>query len=168
MDWTEPVAWLSRGAVDELRREAQRHAPLETGGVLVGYRAAEAIVVTALVHAGPLAERRVDGFSPDAAYQASEIAKLYEASGRLDTYLGDWHSHPGGVLMLSRTDRQTIRRISHHADARCEGPVMLVVGGRGDDNAPRWDVAGWRFDPGWRPRLTPITIRVDEGESREE
>ena len=33
--------------------------------------------------------------------QEQEIGRVYTASGRCTTYVGDWHSHPGGSLYLS-------------------------------------------------------------------
>ena len=44
---------------------------------------------------------------PDHEYQEQEIARVYATSGRCTTYVGDWHSHPGGALYLSRTDVRT-------------------------------------------------------------
>ena len=105
--------WLPEGMLRECIVEADRHAPLETGGTFMGYWiGTSAVVVTCLVGAGPGAERGVRHFAPDQDWQVAEIARCYERSGRMNTYVGDWHSHPGAQDgELSRKDRRVLRRI---------------------------------------------------------
>lgn len=108
--------------------------------MLVGYWADDhTAVVTTATGAGPNAIHRRGGFTPDAAYDVAEVARLYEESGRYYVYLGDWHTHPVGGLSPSRRDRRTLRRISRHGDARCPRPVMLIAAGPRD-----WHVGAWR------------------------
>ena len=122
--------WLAIANEETLLRETARMAPRETGGVLLGYRAEGGdIVVTDVVGPGSHALHERTRFVPDHAYQDAEIARIYAASGRRHTYLGDWHSHPGGSCALSRTDRRTLRRIAATAEARVPEPLMLIVGG---------------------------------------
>lgn len=122
--------------------DGSRWAPEETGGILVGYWTAEdEAVVTAVIDAGPNSTRSTDGFHPDAEYQAAEVAKLYEQSGRYHGYLGDWHTHPLGGTALSRTDRRTMRRIARDADARCPRPLMILLA-----DATAWRAAVWSVD----------------------
>lgn len=61
----------------------------------------------------------------------------YEASGRLHTHLGEWHTHPGGALRLSGKDRNTLARVANHKEARLSTPVMLVGTGRFELPTPR-------------------------------
>lgn len=161
------TTWIPAVLVREMLGDAQHHAPAETGG---GYWASDdVVVVTAIVDGGPLAVRSPEGFIPDAAHQATRIADLYEDSGRVDTYLGDWHSHPEGSVSLSWTDRRTIRRISRHRPARCPVPLMIVVGGVDcaavcgvdPDGGDVWELACWSFDRRSTPRLARTTLQVD-------
>jgi len=155
------VLWLPATAVDAMRHEAQQHEPSATGGILLGYWTdTTTVVVTDVVDGGPNARREPDGFAPDAEYQAVRVAELYDSSNRFHTYLGDWHSHPRGLLALSRTDRRTIRRISRFAAARCAVPVMLLVGGRAADGTAVWDLAAWSFDRTRERRLSPLLTHV--------
>jgi integrative and conjugative element protein (TIGR02256 family) len=136
--------------------EAERHAPNETGGVLLGYRAdrAKLVLVSDLVGAGPSARRESHRFEPDGAWQRKQIADLYRSSGRTLAYLGDWHSHPfdGDA---SRLDRATARRIAKTPAARCPHPVMLIVVCSGG----RWELRAYRY--AWR-RLRRIGVEICE------
>jgi len=128
----EPIGtvWISKNALVFMVREFLRKLPNETGGVLVGYWLAdsEGAVITDVLGPGPHAKHRKISFVPDASYHESEIARLYEESGRLHTYLGDWHSHPDSTTRLSLTDRHTLLTIAKHAEARVLTPLMAVIG----------------------------------------
>ena len=97
------------------------------------------IVVTQLVHAGPLARRTKSSFSPDSQFQDKKVAKLYSASGRLDGYLGDWHTHPFGSHGMSSRDRRTLKQIAGCRTARVLNPVMLILSG-----SP-WSISAWQL-----------------------
>jgi integrative and conjugative element protein (TIGR02256 family) len=133
--------WLSRETFGEMTDEADRWAPLETGGNLLGYHATDAgaVVVTHAVGPGPHAVHERTRFVPDQDYHVSEIARLYAASGRQLQYLGDWHCHPGGAAELSRTDQGTLKRIAAAPAARASRPLMCVLA-----PGPRWDAAVWQ------------------------
>lgn len=120
--------------------EANRRTPLETGGVLMGYWSPDGaqVVVTAVVGPGPRAIHARSRFVPDAKYHEAEVARIYAASGRLHTYLGDWHTHPDAAAYLSSTDLSTLHRIGAYPAARASTPLMLVLGG-----GPAWSIAGW-------------------------
>lgn len=105
-----------------------QHAPNETGGVVMGYWVSDSeIVITAATSAGPRAIHREDGYEPDVAHDHREIARIYRESGRLSTYLGDWHTHPGSGPGLSRRDRNTLRAIAVDAGARAPEPLMVII-----------------------------------------
>lgn len=82
--------------------EANAAVPCETGGVLMGYwsdSGTEVVIVT-LIGPGPRAERATDGLMPDHAFQEAAVERVYRESGRIVTYLGDWHTHPKGIAAL--------------------------------------------------------------------
>jgi len=123
---------IAAAVAAELRRESQHSAPLETGGVLLGFVDADApfaVEVLAQAGPGPDAEHRRHRFVPDSAWQTARIADVYSRSGRVITYLGDWHSHPGGSAWPSRLDRRTAARIARSKAARAPRPLMLIVSG---------------------------------------
>jgi integrative and conjugative element protein (TIGR02256 family) len=152
----ESTVWLPVRFHDGMIDEAREREPCETGGVLLGYEAGgNDVVVCSLIGAGPEAKRRRSGFEPDGEWQEGEIARAYEQSGRIHTYLGDWHSHPDGAARPSRRDRDTARRIAKHREARAPRPLMLIVA-RDDE---QWEVAAYR---GHRKRMTRARLVLCE------
>lgn len=124
--------WLTDRAAADIHKHADTKVPFETGGVLVGWHLGgpAEIVVARAIGPGPNAVHERTRFIPDGAWTDEQVGRVYEASGRLVTYVGDWHSHPGGSPSLSGTDVETLRRISRLPEARCPHPVMVVVAGR--------------------------------------
>lgn len=128
------VAWIRADALAKMLAEVRYWSPYETGGLLLGYRDSRgAVVITTTVGPGPRAQHRRFSFSPDHDAQQAELAQIYEASGRTCTYLGDWHSHPLGLSVPSRTDRRTLLRIAGTVSARQPRPVMGIVTIHGND-----------------------------------
>jgi integrative and conjugative element protein (TIGR02256 family) len=149
--------WILSDALARIVEEANRQAPLETGGLLLGYERDSEIVVTEVIGPGPAAGHGATTFIPDHEHQETELARLYEASGRRHTYLGDWHSHPGGSATLSRTDRRTLRRIARSPQARAPRPLMVVVHG---GSSGEWQIAASRLLP-WSIRMGSRLARVE-------
>lgn len=132
--------WLPEELYSQMTTEASKWSPLETGGVLMGFiSVSRDVVVTAIVHAGPEAKRTRISFRPDSRFQDNGIAKQYEASGRQDCYLGDWHSHPKGSPSMSWRDRRTLQDIAEYGPARIANPVMVILYG------DKWRIAVWQF-----------------------
>lgn len=120
--------------------ESERWCPKETGGVLMGYWSGRDVVITEIIGPGPKAVHRRYSFTPDSKWQENEIARIYEESGRVITYLGDWHSHPYGTQGLSIKDLVTLLRVAVHKPARAPRPIMGIL----HDN-PQWELVVWRF-----------------------
>jgi len=105
-----------------------REAPAETGGIVMGYWVSEKeVVITAATSAGPRAGHCEDRYDPDVEHDQAEIARIYAETGRLHTYLGDWHTHPDSGPGLSRRDRRTLRAIASDPGARAPTPLMVIV-----------------------------------------
>jgi integrative and conjugative element protein (TIGR02256 family) len=121
------TVWVAKSAWTALVKESDRQWPLETGGILLGYRAGSDYVVTAIIGPGPDARHFPRAFLPDADWQAHRLAEAYAQSERRHTYLGDWHTHPAGPALLSRTDKRTLRKVARFEAARCPLPLMLLL-----------------------------------------
>jgi integrative and conjugative element protein (TIGR02256 family) len=134
------TAWVDKKIMDAMTSESNCWCPKETGGVLVGYWSNHDVVITDIIGPGPKAEHRRYSFAPDTKWQEHEIARIYEQSGRIHTYLGDWHSHPYGNQQLSVKDLITLFRVAVHKPARAPSPIMGVL-----HNNPQWELAVWRF-----------------------
>lgn len=125
--------------------EADQSYPCETGGVLMGYWAFPytEIVITQAIGPGPQAFHDRFSFIPDHQFHDLEIARVYETSGRLHTYLGDWHSHPDSSAYISKLDSQTLKKIASYGPARTMVPLMAILGA----GAP-WELRIWKYVPG--------------------
>lgn len=147
-----------------MAEEATSKQPLETGGVLVGYWAnAGEVVVTSASGPGSEAEHFHHRFRPDHDHQTAWISERYRESRGVETYLGDWHTHPGTQTAApSRADRATARRIAAFADARAPRPLTLIMAG----GEFAWRPACWVaalvpfFGFCHRVQLTMCTVRT--------
>ena len=111
--------------------EAWNNWPNETGGILLGKTTRHGAQVTAVVGPGPHARHERYNFTPDADWQASQVAALWRQDRSLE-YLGDWHTHPAGTTKASRLDIETAQTIADHQAARQPEPFMLVAALRRD------------------------------------
>lgn len=146
--------WLPVSAVEAMVEEAELWTPMETGGALMGYESEDGLVVTDLVHAGPGATRTPTSFTPDGPFQLAEIGRIYDASGRTSTYVGDWHSHPSSSPVYSVTDRAALREVANAPASRCSRPLMVILG-----TTPEWEAIAWRYRPGfWLSRVEAMLI----------
>lgn len=134
--------------LEQCKGDADLHFPFETGGVLMGYHVDGTAVVTEIIGAGPSASHRTHSFEPDYDWQSQRIAEHYQRSGRRETYLGDWHTHPRALSgALSGHDRAVIRKIIRTPEARAAQPLMAIFYGV----PQQWNLAVWtgRLGPGW-------------------
>ena len=110
--------------------ELKRCYPKETGGVLMGQRNDNNIILSHYIGPGPKAIHKHFSFMPDDKYQQQEISKIYTRTNREITYLGDWHSHPYNKAYLSGMDKDVLKKIADYNDARLADPVMIIIGTR--------------------------------------
>lgn len=150
-------AWLAGEALAFMQRKADRCAPLETGGVLLGYRAMQTDepVITAAIGPGKGAFHGDGWFVPDQEFHVQAIAKAYHKSGRRITYLGDWHTHPGGGAGLSLRDRKTLYSIARTRSARAPRPVMLILA-----SGAQWHPKVWQGSSDYRCLLLGMRVRA--------
>lgn len=133
---------LPKGLVGTLEREAERHFPNETGGVLLGFKDRhrnDQIQIVSQIGPGPKAVHKRFRFEPDSQWQRKHIAKAYFESGRILEYLGDWHSHPRGGGTPSSIDRATAKEISRFPAARVSNPLIVILHGQPEE----WQLAAY-------------------------
>ena len=138
----EVIVWMPRAVMQTCNDGASHMFPLETGGTYMGWWSdACTAVITTEIGPGPNASHGLHHFQPDQDWQLDQIAQHYTASGRRETYLGDWHSHPyASSGTLSWVDRRVLRRIINTSSARCRMPLMTVLWGNHND----WHTSTWR------------------------
>lgn len=120
-------AWIADVALVGIEAEMALYPHDETGGLLLGYWGGDEVVVMTISGPGPQATRGPTWFEPDSSWQVDQLAQVYRDSGRVITYLGDWHTHPGGTAVPSRRDRKTLRSIRSAPGARQPRPLMGIV-----------------------------------------
>lgn len=130
--------WLANRALDEMCEESVARHPLESGGVLLGWRTGKDRVVINVLGPGPKALHGRHQFFPDHAWQVSEIHRIFHETDDDIDYLGDWHSHPNGESAMSGEDHTTLRRIAK----RVPEPLMLIIGGNINDE--NWKMNCWK------------------------
>jgi len=134
--------WIAYGVFENMCELATRLFPLETGGMLLGYRADNnEAVVTEIVGPGPKARHSRYRFKPDPDYQQQELESHFHRTEGKETYLGDWHTHPYGTSMLSLIDRRTLRRIALTPSSGTPHPIMVIMAGEVTD----WRLGAVRF-----------------------
>ena len=135
------IVWMAQDILQGCIKEASAKYPLETGGTFMGWWSdTGAAVITAVIGPGSNAYHARNSFQPDQTWQMEQIACHYEASGRRETYLGDWHSHPNAIDgSISWIDRCVLRRVIRTPSSRCLTPLMSVIWGEPDS----WQISTW-------------------------
>jgi integrative and conjugative element protein (TIGR02256 family) len=128
---TEAPEWQVRflgPAVDFMRTEFLKAGHNETGGVLFGrIDAKRKIVYVALASpAPPDSVGRAFVFHRGVAQLPREVERVYQRTGGLLDYIGEWHTHPRGNGNLSLTDQVTADELQdiHRAD---RFPTLIVI-----------------------------------------
>ncbi len=150
-----PIVWINRKLYNFLIEETVKKLPLETGGMLLGYKDIYCdIVITDLIGPGPKAKYARDSFIPDGKYQQIELSRIYFESARLKTYLGDWHSHPYENSHMSFADHKTLIKIAKTKSARVPNPIFIIVGTK--SYTPRC----WRYNGNINPNTELTEIKI--------
>lgn len=133
-----------------LTTESHRMAPRETGGILIGYwTRSYRVVITHATGPGPQARHGYSSFMPDHAYCQRVLDEVFdETQGEL-TYLGDWHSHPWGLVRPSPRDAATMLEIARDRGYCCPRPLLALCRPHFQWKALRVcsACAFWLFDP---------------------
>lgn len=129
------TVWISDVIASAMVAAARAMHPLETGGVLLGWRDDGDRIVAGLTGPGPGALHGQHMLIPDHKWQLLQIkAAFAKSDGDLD-YLGDWHSHPSGAAQMSGLDNKTLARLGR----RVNGALMLIAAGADD----AWSFGAW-------------------------
>ncbi len=100
---------------------------METGGILVGRRVNDLIMITKVSPPGPKAKHTARTFRRDTAFAQRWLDREYDrADGNVD-YLGEWHVHPALNAPPSLVDRAALWRIALSPRYRTRRPLLLIV-----------------------------------------
>lgn len=131
MTRSAPSIDVRADADETIASETAKRLPLETGGILLGYRESDNVVIThALVVDGGGATK--DRYVRDDVRANERLAEFLSERAEDDPigYVGEWHSHPA-PSGPSTIDRNAMRAAAKAA----EGPVALLVFTPGDTGA---------------------------------
>lgn len=98
----------------------------EAGGVLIGSQRGSHFEVTVATPPQPGDKRSRYSFkrNPDGHQQI--ITQRWSSSGKVESYLGEWHTHPEPHPTPSGIDLREWRKLSAaHAD-----PLLVIIGGQ--------------------------------------
>ncbi|WOH18097.1 SAVED domain-containing protein [Paenarthrobacter sp. GOM3] len=149
---------LKREAYEVIATETAKNLPREAGGILLGYRESNTVVVTNALAVGS-AHATTSQYVRDDILANTLLEEFLDERADDDPtgYIGEWHSHPA-PQGPSHTDLGSIRAIAKTSD----GPVALVVHAT-SDSAPFHGVVSQRQ----RFRsVTSASVRVVVPESR--
>lgn len=120
--------WIRTHVIDRLLSLPGR--PWEVGGWLLGFADGDELVVTHATPPGapgsPL-HVRISGRG-----HRPHFDRLWDETGGVVTYLGDWHSHPGGPAAPSDRDRRAVQMIASDPDFATPRPLIVIAA------TPRW------------------------------
>lgn len=109
------IIYISTNIYNKMMIDLHKHAPNETGGILIG--SINIIKKTIIVvdtftpkdsQRGPYAFERGVNDLPET------IVKIKHETGGILGYVGEWHSHPKGALILSHDDKDTLCKIKNN------------------------------------------------------
>lgn len=135
--------WINEKLFINLSELADELAPLETGGMLIGYTADNGdTVVTNIIGPGPSARHYRFSFTPDPDYQQQLLDEYFIASEGRETYLGDWHTHPNNSARLSLRDKKTLSRIANTPSSGTRHPIMAIL----SNLSGNWEIQATQFE----------------------
>jgi integrative and conjugative element protein (TIGR02256 family) len=114
-----------------MRRMAASSKPRETGGTLVGHYSEDlrdAFVTRALEAKTGARKQRARFYRPPDDVDG-QLARIYEESGGLTHYLGEWHTHPDAAPTPSPTDLSSLRGLARTSSVATDTPFMVILGG---------------------------------------
>lgn len=118
--------WLPSNCLTKIQYLSENAFPNECGGLLLGYINQNDIVIRSVSVSGPKSKATETRFIPDQEFDEMTIKNYFFQSNGLETFLGDWHSHPTGDAGLSYLDRLTLSRTAR-ANEFWPVSIMLVL-----------------------------------------
>ncbi|HCV66883.1 MAG TPA: peptidase [Serratia sp.] len=114
--------------VQRLNSYRQMHyASTEAGGIMIGERRGQHIVITSISEPGPNDVRSRNQVERKGDHHQEKVDKLFQQSNGFLVYLGEWHTHPEDFPQPSYIDIK-----SWLAGLKATKPmVMLIVGRKG-------------------------------------
>jgi len=117
---------LSPGITATIACEAAASSDgLETGGILLGHDLGDELLITVAGGPGPDASRQPSTFLRDLRYAQELGDEAYDIDGSV--WIGDWHTHPGGLAAPSAKDLATYSSLLGDTGLAFDRFLALIV-----------------------------------------
>ena len=115
---------IPRSTFGDIRKDALKLSKnVERGGLLLGYRKPDALEIVSMTfpgawdHATPTLFRR-----SEKGHRIKALKEWIRSKGTVG-WIGEWHTHPGGLPQPSFTDRRNWKGLSQHSSA----PMAFII-----------------------------------------
>ncbi|HWQ42078.1 MAG TPA: ThiF family adenylyltransferase [Desulfosporosinus sp.] len=127
----QPNGWSIRirpSSIQEILDKTRNTSPIETGGILIGTvnHQRKIIHITRLIDAPSDSEGYPFSFKRGVRDLPEKVVEIEEKTGRLVTYVGEWHSHPNGSVSMSKLDLDTMHQLKKQLD-KINIPTIIMV-----------------------------------------
>lgn len=95
----------------------------EQGGLLLGYRKGAAIEIESATFPGAWDHASATIFQRSERGHRVRALRAWLRSGKTIDWIGEWHTHPGGLARPSFTDRRTWARLAKHTGS----PMAFLI-----------------------------------------
>lgn len=114
--------------LNELYALGLNHYPKEYGGLLIGKYSDDfkTCIIETTVQPVKYKSSRYS-FERGKAGLKGKLKEFYNSEPRL-IYVGEWHTHPDGLLILSSKDKSAMEEIEDHREVNITSPVLLIIG----------------------------------------
>lgn len=113
---------------DRLITEGHKHYPKEYGGILLGrYSDDSACCYVEETILPRTYQSSNNSFERGNAGLFEDLTKLSITKPDL-MYVGEWHTHPDGAPIPSKTDRNAMSQIANHSEVKITAPILIIIG----------------------------------------
>lgn len=119
---------LSHKTFNHIQAQVATALPNETGGLLVGFihYKRRIIYVTRALSPPPDSAGFPYAFKLGVQDVPEQLQEIYQRTGGVISYVGEWHSHPNGTEQLSGTDLAAVKQIAAHLQ-RAGIPAHVMI-----------------------------------------
>jgi len=119
---------ITRESLAAVSAEVSKSIGIETGGILIGFRARNGkVVIVRATGPGPKAVRTPTWFDRDVEYCQQQLKEASDLLGLKGQYVGEWHFHPVGSSEPSGRDIRSMGEIAAQINYATDEPIMLIV-----------------------------------------
>ena len=101
--------------------------PWEVGGWLLGYWTEDRSTIIVTHGTPPAARGSAFGITISGRGHRGRFDEAWASTNGKVTFIGDWHTHPGGPTTPSSTDRRAMRQLAKDGDYGTPEPLIAIA-----------------------------------------